>query len=91
MVGQTLGSEVLGFRTHSLRLLGLEVQGFGFRVLNLGGGGGGGQELIIDLKRHARLAVAWNRHGSPVPKLEEEEEDTQQSTSRFPTSCALAF
>ena len=24
--------------------------------------------LIIDLKRHARLAVAWSRHGSPVPR-----------------------
>jgi hypothetical protein len=24
--------------------------------------------LINDLKRHGRLAVAWDRHGSPVPK-----------------------
>ena len=31
-----------------------------------GGGGGGGEEFnhSIDLKRHARLAVAWSRHGS---------------------------
>jgi len=26
------------------------------------------RSLIIDLKRHARLAVAWNRHGSLVPR-----------------------
>ena len=24
--------------------------------------------LINDLKRYGRLAVAWNRHGSPVPR-----------------------
>jgi hypothetical protein len=23
--------------------------------------------LINDLKRYGRLAVVWNRHGSPVP------------------------
>jgi len=44
-----------------------------------GGGGGGGEAgrrrekeeeriLIKDLKRHGRLAVAWDRHGSPVPR-----------------------
>ena len=26
------------------------------------------RSLIIDLKRHARLAVAWSRHGSLVPR-----------------------
>ena len=26
------------------------------------------RSLIIDLKRHARPAVAWSRHGSPVPR-----------------------
>ena len=38
------------------------------------------RSLIIDLERHTRLAVAWSRHGSPVPRrtlpaeaLEEEE------------------
>jgi len=24
--------------------------------------------LIKDLKRHGRLAVAWDQHGSPVPR-----------------------
>jgi len=24
--------------------------------------------LIVDLKRHTQLAVAWNRHGSLVPR-----------------------
>ena len=35
-----------------------------------GGGGGGGEEFnhSIDLKRHARLAVAWSRHGSLIPR-----------------------
>ena len=26
------------------------------------------RSLLIDLKRHARLAVAWSRHGSLVPR-----------------------
>ena len=26
------------------------------------------RSLSIDLKRHARLAVAWSRHGSLVPR-----------------------
>jgi hypothetical protein len=26
------------------------------------------RSLIIDLKRHTQLAVAWNRHGSLVPR-----------------------
>jgi len=26
------------------------------------------RDLINDLKRYGRLAVAWNRHGSPVPR-----------------------
>jgi len=26
------------------------------------------RDLIKDLKRYCRLAVAWNRHGSPVPR-----------------------
>ena len=26
------------------------------------------RSLIVDLKRHTQLAVAWNRHGSPVPR-----------------------
>ena len=26
------------------------------------------RSLIIDLKRHARLAVAWSLHGSLVPR-----------------------
>ena len=40
------------------------------RVRGVGGGGGGGEEFnhSIDLKRHARLAVAWSRHGSLVPR-----------------------
>ena len=25
------------------------------------------RDLIKDLQRHGRLAVAWDRHGSPVP------------------------
>ena len=28
---------------------------------------------IIDLKRHTQLTAAWSRHGSPVPRGEEEE------------------
>ena len=24
--------------------------------------------LVNDLKRYGRLAVAWNQHGSPVPR-----------------------
>ena len=27
------------------------------------------RSLITDLKRHARIAVAWSRHGSLVPRL----------------------
>ena len=34
------------------------------------------KSLIKDLKRHARLAVAWSRHGSLVPREEEEEAKT---------------
>ena len=32
--------------------------------------GGGGEEFnhSVDLKRHARLAFAWSRHGSLVPR-----------------------
>jgi len=26
------------------------------------------RSLIVDLKRHTQLAVAWNRHGSLVPR-----------------------
>jgi len=26
------------------------------------------RDLIKDLKRHGRLAVAWDRHGSPVTR-----------------------
>jgi len=26
------------------------------------------EALIVDLKRHTQLAVAWNRHGSLVPR-----------------------
>jgi hypothetical protein len=26
------------------------------------------RDLINDLKRHGRLTVAWDRHGSPVPR-----------------------
>ena len=26
------------------------------------------RDLIKDLKRHGRLAVAWDRRGSPVPR-----------------------
>ena len=52
------------------------------------------RDLINDLKRHGRLAVAWDRHGSPVPRwtltrldntptllalsLEEEEEEEEE-------------
>ena len=34
-----------------------------------GRGGGEGEKLIKDLKRYARLAVAWSWHGFPVPRL----------------------
>jgi len=38
------------------------------RALSAGGGGGGGGGVYQDLKGYARLPVAWDRHGSLVPK-----------------------
>ena len=33
-----------------------------------GGRGPEERSLIVDLKRHTQLAVAWSRHGSLVPR-----------------------
>ena len=43
------------------------------------------QALIKDLKRHARLAVAWDRHGSPVPRWTL----TRYGLDKTPTRLAL--
>ena len=43
--------------------------------------------LINDLKRYGRLDVAWNRHGSPVPRW-----TLTRSSSKIamrPMSCGL--
>ena len=40
------------------------------------------RSLIVDLKRHTQLAVAWNRHGLVAPsspcRIEEEEEEEER-------------
>ena len=41
--------------------------------------------LIKDLKRHCQLAVAWDRHGSPVPRWTL----TRYGLDKTPTLLAL--
>ena len=47
----------------------------------------GGEILIKDLKRYGRLAVAWDRHGSPVPRWTL----TRYGLDNTPNLLALAF
>jgi len=43
------------------------------------------RSLIKDLKRHARLAVAWDRHRAPVPRRT----STRHGLDKTPTLLAL--